>query len=1544
MTALSVITEYAIRLTGRWLLLSALFCSAAQLLADDTLKARELVDEMICALELPCADADQSSSGGAGTYGSQIHNLDIAYDLARSYWVAQLAPEMSDPNPRQNSQLLRFSESTFMATVLWYMISIEVASEPHNEFLSEEDIKSKLASQGALAADPVDEIINLLSRMNKRRSHWLKGLPLELDPPLKEVRTQRFRSFYRHYQLGYLSRKYLFGREYRTRPPEKMQERLCCSAIQEFWLNDPLSTEQTIDRFSRYRGEIPSKFQPFSAWLAGMYGTGHTEEGPLAILCRNYSGWLLYLMAIYDVIRNPEGRALQLAKSRKRKPMDDGEELYLTLVMGLAVTTRINQYHLSLLSYLAEDPLRKEEEKARLTEAAGLRVGRIGHYMHNMQSMHSGQQTMPTVALETMRWLNEGGDNRPAMFRYELFNSVDFSMLMAIRIAGTYRLLQKTENERALDPQLQVFGAGSSPNFPLWCQYWTFQGMVLRNDQLLVKYLTGSEQMSWISQQLMEEAYSNTPGEEALTSEPKVMLTAQGLALRSEKQGTTAGASASETNTPEAQNFEQAFLSSLINPFQESVLTNMQQYHDGLLTDPQYRKKDHACFNFKTQHRYQFYQRASLSPIGPIHWMKVKCPDGDPKLEERYKKKANQFYLNREMADIDDIQMVYLNSCFPTIVSFTPLNGSADEVAIFPDTEEIVELLRRSYVSGGEYKLTTTEKIVWKKVDVKGFNSNRNELVPAELPLLSNRDGDTSTEIAKATPDTRPRAPIFANTPEILAPPPPPTPAVKAIDSRLESQIKRHAIEGYDIPGYVFHSNLKNIPVARVLPLPDRQARVTVLREGGNGIILKVTYNGYGINMAFKKTMFRWREVLISSKLNHKNLLKTQLMIMGGPQENFPRRRLVYHGYPLYHSDLGRAIGSYERYCLRSLLSRYRNELLLQKKILTNFIHFFGEITSALVYLHENNIIHRDIKPSNILFNPKKGCKCSSPIICSCSELPEYVLSDFDASLELHKDGTILRDPPRSVMRKEYFHQETCTYHLSSVGTTGFKSPEAGFYQVANDVSLMPEQPCQMDIYGFGAVAALLFYNEESAKYPIDWARELLVVNVGDKECNPIDLKAILMKNGVTLDGISDEQFKLKNALFASEGEKVRGKKNTRTYKLERSYETQKARFKESSADWPLQAQSLAEYALSWVRADPSKRPTAKEILAKINELDPAHFRGAGDACAPDDSADIRYQPKHFVDTDSSPLKPDKFPTRNNYPGEGLSQEYSLSPETELSEPIPESEASEPISESEPERIKRLFSGDSKTSLLQPEQRQKYLEALKQKLDEEGLKTVQSPGDGWCLLHSIAMQLQISASELAEWVIARLRSKILEERDKVNEALASNNGAGAYAGLDQISDYENMITEIESHEDYLGGGLLPHVADITGVSVILFMPQGANGELATLSFHPESGSTFAIHIAHTGGTHFVPALQAAQSQSMLDSDFPDSDFLDSLVPAAPSPLILPDLPGYHEPFSNMNSLRNWIMDYTGVPLATALISHMMVARLFSHNTGLKPYW
>ena len=73
------------------------------------------------------------------------------------------------------------------------------------------------------------------------------------------------------------------------------------------------------------------------------------------------------------------------------------------------------------------------------------------------------------------------------------------------------------------------------------------------------------------------------------------------------------------------------------------------------------------------------------------------------------------------------------------------------------------------------------------------------------------------------------------------------------------------------------------------------------------------------------------------------------------------------------------------------------------------------------------------------------------------------MLSDFDAALELNADDSMQPDPPKSSLRDFHLSADR-TYHVSPVGTIGFKSPEGFMYMITNDASLL-DMTTKTDIF-----------------------------------------------------------------------------------------------------------------------------------------------------------------------------------------------------------------------------------------------------------------------------------------------------------------------------------------------------------------------------------------------------------------------------------------------------------------------------------------------
>ena len=91
-------------------------------------------------------------------------------------------------------------------------------------------------------------------------------------------------------------------------------------------------------------------------------------------------------------------------------------------------------------------------------------------------------------------------------------------------------------------------------------------------------------------------------------------------------------------------------------------------------------------------------------------------------------------------------------------------------------------------------------------------------------------------------------------------------------------------------------------------------------------------------------------------------------------------------------------------------------------------------------------------------------------------------------------------------------------YHVSAVGTIGYKSPEGSMYCIANSLDIMPPLSVKADIFGFGLVMSLLFLNQEGPKHMRDMGQLVLAVNqtVGPRQTLSQQQRENLKKNGIS--------------------------------------------------------------------------------------------------------------------------------------------------------------------------------------------------------------------------------------------------------------------------------------------------------------------------------------------------------------------------------------------------------------------------------------------
>lgn len=78
------------------------------------------------------------------------------------------------------------------------------------------------------------------------------------------------------------------------------------------------------------------------------------------------------------------------------------------------------------------------------------------------------------------------------------------------------------------------------------------------------------------------------------------------------------------------------------------------------------------------------------------------------------------------------------------------------------------------------------------------------------------------------------------------------------------------------------------------------------------------------------------------------------------------------------------------------------------------------------------------------------------------------MISDFDASLELSAEGELIPDSSHSRSQSYYTTQDRL-YHISPVGTIGFKSPEGFMHVVSNSLDVLPQLTTKADIFRLAA-------------------------------------------------------------------------------------------------------------------------------------------------------------------------------------------------------------------------------------------------------------------------------------------------------------------------------------------------------------------------------------------------------------------------------------------------------------------------------------------
>ena len=256
-------------------------------------------------------------------------------------------------------------------------------------------------------------------------------------------------------------------------------------------------------------------------------------------------------------------------------------------------------------------------------------------------------------------------------------------------------------------------------------------------------------------------------------------------------------------------------------------------------------------------------------------------------------------------------------------------------------------------------------------------------------------------------------------------------------------------------PGTVIFTSIPRVLSSdKNYSLPDQ---TRLLRKGGNGEISVGEYGG--VTFAIKKTTYRAREFSILTKLSHKNVVPL-LAMMTGEQHTLHRRRyFCYYFMPKLTGDIARMVTDHRELTIVELRKKYADSPRELGLVVGNLKYLLAEVLRGLCYLHSLHIVHRDIKGSNTLV--KLYCSCANPLLCLCADKFSVLITDFDAAVELDRNGHL---PPSS-----FSDASKNVYHIAPVGTSGFRAPEGSFVTISSHLdAAVPELSTSADIWSFG--------------------------------------------------------------------------------------------------------------------------------------------------------------------------------------------------------------------------------------------------------------------------------------------------------------------------------------------------------------------------------------------------------------------------------------------------------------------------------------------
>ena len=179
------------------------------------------------------------------------------------------------------------------------------------------------------------------------------------------------------------------------------------------------------------------------------------------------------------------------------------------------------------------------------------------------------------------------------------------------------------------------------------------------------------------------------------------------------------------------------------------ILKNrFQELCQSMYVEGQYRKRDHLWFSVSRDLRHILYRSVQISPLVPLHWVKVKQPNGSSELEEQIRQ---QIERSNQQAGSDIAELVMLNSHQPNLIEFN-----------YPHFDQPVTIALDSHSESADQgvigcdcfldKYTATEPVLAR--GVRQFDIKVDCCVPRELPLPKKRDQPINKEepIAESGP------------------------------------------------------------------------------------------------------------------------------------------------------------------------------------------------------------------------------------------------------------------------------------------------------------------------------------------------------------------------------------------------------------------------------------------------------------------------------------------------------------------------------------------------------------------------------------------------------------------------------------------------------------------------------------------------------------------------------------------------------------------------------------------------------------------------